>query len=133
MAGVPYDDEKWDKLLDELSVDEMAKLMGYGGFSTVEIASIDKVATIDIDGPAGLNALTSDISGVQFPSEAVIGSTYNVELVDEMGQTYAQEANAHGVVGLYAPGVNIHRTPFSGRNFEYYSEDPVLNGNLVLQ
>ncbi len=130
MAGVPYDDEKWDKLLDELSVDEMAKLMGYGGFSTVEIASIDKVATIDIDGPAGLNALTSDISGVQFPSEAVIGSTYNVELVDEMGQTYAQEANAHGVVGLYAPGLNIHRTPFSGRNFEYYSEDPVLNGEL---
>lgn len=130
MTGVPYDDEKWDKLLDELSVDEMAKLMGYGGFSTVEIASIDKVATIDIDGPAGLNALTSDISGVQFPSEAVIGSTYNVELVDEMGQTYAQEANAHGVVGLYAPGVNIHRTPFSGRNFEYYSEDPVLNGKL---
>ena len=130
MAGVPYDDEKWDKLLDELSVDEMAKLMGYGGFSTVKIASIDKVATIDIDGPAGLNALTSDISGVQFPSEAVIGSTYNVELVDEMGQTYAQEANAHGVVGLYAPGVNIHRTPFSGRNFEYYSEDPVLNGKL---
>ena len=130
MAGVPYDDEKWDKLLDELSVDEMAKLMGYGGFSTVEIASIDKVSTIDIDGPAGLNALTSDISGVQFPSEAVIGSTYNVELVDEMGQTYAQEANAHGVVGLYAPGLNIHRTPFSGRNFEYYSEDPVLNGKL---
>lgn len=130
MVGVPYDDEKWDKLLDELSVDEMAKLMGYGGFSTIEIASIDKVATIDIDGPAGLNALTSDISGVQFPSEAVIGSTYNVELVDEMGQTYAQEANAHGVVGLYAPGVNIHRTPFSGRNFEYYSEDPVLNGKL---
>ena len=130
MAGVPYDDEKWDKLLDELSVDEMAKLMGYGGFSTVEIASIGKVATIDIDGPAGLNALTSDISGVQFPSEAVIGSTYNVDLLDEMGQTYAQEANAHGVVGLYAPGLNIHRTPFSGRNFEYYSEDPVLNGKL---
>lgn len=130
MVGVLYDDEKWDKLLDELSVDEMAKLMGYGGFSTIEIASIDKVATIDIDGPAGLNALTSDISGVQFPSEAVIGSTYNVELVDEMGQTYAQEANAHGVVGIYAPGLNIHRTPFSGRNFEYYSEDPVLNGKL---
>lgn len=130
MVGLSYDDEKWDQLLDELSVEDMAKLMGYGGFSTVEIASIDKVATIDIDGPAGLNALTSDISGVQFPSEAVIGSTYNVDLVDEMGQTYAQEANANGVVGLYAPGLNIHRTPFSGRNFEYYSEDPVLNGKL---
>ena len=130
MVGISYNDEKWDDLLDELSVEDMAKLMGYGGFSTVEIASIDKVATIDIDGPAGLNALTSDISGVQFPSEAVIGSTYNVDLVDEMGQTYAQEANANGVVGLYAPGLNIHRTPFSGRNFEYYSEDPVLNGKL---
>lgn len=130
MVGLSYDDEKWEQLLDELSVDDMAKLMGYGGFSTVEIASIGKVATIDIDGPAGLNALTSDISGVQFPSEAVIGSTYNVDLVDEMGQTYAQEANANGVVGLYAPGLNIHRTPFSGRNFEYYSEDPVLNGKL---
>ncbi|MCR5396660.1 MAG: glycoside hydrolase family 3 C-terminal domain-containing protein [Lachnospiraceae bacterium] len=130
MSGLSYDDETWDQLLAQLSVEDMAKLVGFGGFSTVAIDSVGKVATIDVDGPAGLHALTSDISGVQFPSEVVIGSTFNTELVKEMGQIYANEAYAKGVVGLYAPGLNIHRTPFSGRNFEYYSEDPVLNGKL---
>lgn len=130
MVGVAYDDKKWEDLLDEMSIDEMGKLIGFGGFSTIAIDSIDKAATIDIDGPAGLNALTSDISGVQFPSEVVIASTFNTELASEMGSVYAQEANAHGVNGLYASAVNIHRTPFSGRNFEYYSEDPVLSGKI---
>ncbi|MBQ2901606.1 MAG: glycoside hydrolase family 3 C-terminal domain-containing protein [Agathobacter sp.] len=130
MIGLAYDDSKWDLLLNQLSLDEMGKLIGYAGFATVEVESIGKNATIDIDGPAGLNALTSDISGVQFPSEVVIASTYNLKLVEEMGKTYAQEANANGVNGLYAPAANIHRTPFSGRNFEYYSEDPLLSGKM---
>lgn len=130
MIGVEFEDAKWDKLLDQLSVEEMSKLIGFGGFATAAVESINKATTIDIDGPAGLNALTSDISGVQFPSEVVIASTYNVELVEETGVTYAQEANAHGVNGLYAPAANIHRTPFSGRNFEYYSEDPLLSGKM---
>lgn len=130
MINVPYDDKKWDSLLDQLSIDEMSKLIGFGGFSTVAVESIDKATTIDVDGPAGLNALTSDISGVQFPSEVVIASTFNVDLVEEMGETYSEEANAHGVNGLYAPAANIHRTPFAGRNFEYYSEDPLLSGKM---
>ena len=130
MIGVAYEDDKWEQLLDQMSVDEMSKLIGFGGFATAAVESIDKAITIDIDGPAGLNALTSDISGVQFPSEVVIASTYNVDLVQEMGTTYAQEANANGVNGLYAPAANIHRTPFSGRNFEYYSEDPLLSGKM---
>ena len=130
MVGVAFDDPKWEQLVSQMSVEDMGKLIGFAGFSTVAIDSVGKAATIDIDGPAGLNALTSDISGVQFPSEAVIASTYNVELVEEMGKTYAQEANANGVNGLYAPAVNIHRTPFAGRNFEYYSEDPLLSGKM---
>lgn len=130
MVGVDFEDEKWDLLLDELTVEEMAKLIGYGGFSTTAVDSVGKVATIDIDGPAGLNALTSDISGVQYTSEVVIASTFNTGMVEEMGEVYAQEACSKGVVGLYAPGSNVHRTPFSGRNFEYYSEDPVLNGEM---
>ncbi|MCR5145198.1 MAG: glycoside hydrolase family 3 C-terminal domain-containing protein [Lachnospiraceae bacterium] len=130
MAGLAYDDSKWDDLLAQMSLEEMSKLVGFGGFSTLAIDSVGKVATIDIDGPAGLNALTSDISGVQFPSEAVIGSTFNTDLLREIGQVYANEASSKGVTGLYAPGINIHRTPFSGRNFEYYSEDPVLNGEM---
>jgi len=130
MIGVSYDDPAWDLLLNQMSLEEMGKLIGFAGFSTIEVESIEKAATIDVDGPAGLNALTSDISGVQFPSEVVIASTYNVDLVEEMGSTYAQEANANGVNGLYAPAANIHRTPFSGRNFEYYSEDSLLSGKM---
>lgn len=130
MIGLPYEDEAWEALLDQLTVEEMSKLIGFGGFSTVAVSSVDKASTIDIDGPAGLNALTSDISGVQYPSEVVIASTFNVELVEQMGQVYAQEAHAHGVNGVYAPAANIHRTPFSGRNFEYYSEDPLLSGKI---
>ncbi|MGN1027154.1 MAG: glycoside hydrolase family 3 N-terminal domain-containing protein, partial [Faecousia sp.] len=130
MIGLSYEDEAWEALLDQLTVEEMSKLIGFGGFSTVAVSSVDKASTIDIDGPAGLNALTSDISGVQYPSEVVIASTFNVELVEEMGQVYAQEAHAHGVNGVYAPAANIHRTPFSGRNFEYYSEDPLLSGKI---
>ena len=130
MVGLDYDDPQWDLLLDQLTMDEMTKLIGYGGFATASIDSIGKVTTIDIDGPAGLNALTSDISGVQFPSETLIASSFNTELAAEMGATYADEAIANGVTGLYAPAANIHRTPFSGRNFEYYSEDPVLSAKM---
>ena len=130
MKGLAYDDPRWEKLLDQLTVDDMAKLIGFGGFATAEAPSVSKAATIDIDGPAGLNSLTSDISGVQYPSEALIAATFNTELAEEMGQVYAAEAYAHGVNGLYAPAANIHRTPFSGRNFEYFSEDPVLSGKM---
>lgn len=126
--GVEANDSRWSDIVSQMSVDDMKSLIGYGGFSTVAVESVGKVKTTDIDGPAGLNALTSSISGVQYPSEVVIASTWNTELVQEMGQVYASEANAHGVNGVYAPAANIHRTPFSGRNFEYYSEDPVLSG-----
>ena len=130
MKGLSYDDPQWEKLLDQLTVEDMAHLIGYGGFATAEAPSVGKAVTIDIDGPAGLNSLTSDISGVQYPSETLIAATFNQELAEEMGQVYAAEAHAHGVNGLYAPAANIHRTPFSGRNFEYYSEDPVLSGKM---
>jgi len=130
MVDVAFDDERWDVLVQQMSVDDMGKLIGYGGFSTVAVGSVGKAATVDIDGPAGLNALTSDISGVQYSSEVVLASTWNVGLIEKMGETYAAEASAHGVNGVYAPAANIHRTPFSGRNFEYYSEDPLLSGKI---
>lgn len=130
MVGAEFDDPRWIELVEQMSLEDMGKLIGFGGFSTVAVPSVGKEATIDIDGPAGLNALTSDISGVQYPSGVVLASTFNVELIEEMGAIYAQEANAHGVNGVYAPACNIHRTPFSGRNFEYNSEDPLLSGRI---
>ena len=130
MAGLDWDDPKWELLLQQLSDEDMATMILNGGWSTPAVASVGKPATSDLDGPAGINSLVSSLRGVSFPSEVVIGSTWNEELVEEFGKVFAQEAAANGVVGLYAPGMNIHRTPFSGRNFEYYSEDGFLSGKL---
>ncbi len=130
LAGLSWDDPKWELLLQQLSDEDMATMILNGGWSTPAVASVGKPATSDLDGPAGINSLVSSLRGVSFPSEAVIGSTWNTALVEEFGRVFAQEALANGVVGLYAPGMNIHRTPFSGRNFEYYSEDGLLSGKL---
>ena len=130
MTGLAWDDPKWDLLLQQLSVEDMSEMILKGGWSTPAIESVGKPATADIDGPAGLNSLISSLRGVSFPSEVVIGSTWDTELVQEFGRVFAAEAKANGVAGLYAPGMNIHRTPFSGRNFEYYSEDGLLSGKL---
>ena len=130
MTGLAWDDPKWELLLQQLSVEDMANMILNGGWSTPAVDSVGKPATADIDGPAGLNSLISSLRGVSFPSEVVIGSTWNTALLEEFGRVYAAEAKANGVAGLYAPGMNIHRTPFSGRNFEYYSEDGLLSGKL---
>ena len=130
MSGLACDDPQWELLLQQLSVEDMAEMILKGGWSTPAIESVGKPETADIDGPAGLNSLISSLRGVSFPSEVVIGSTWNTELVQEFGRVFAAEAKANGVSGLYAPGMNIHRTPFSGRNFEYYSEDGLLSGKL---
>ena len=130
MAGLPYDDPKWEKLLEQLSVEDMTNMISNGGWSTPEAASVGKPATNDLDGPAGINSLVSDLKGVAYPSEALIGASWNQELLENFGHAFGAEATANHVVGLYAPAVNIHRTPYSGRNFEYYSEDALLSGKL---
>lgn len=130
LVGLDYNDPKWAQLLEQLSIDEMAQLIGFGGYATQAIESIKKPATTDLDGPAGVNALLTGINGVQFMSEVVLASTWNVDLAHKMGEYMANEAIVYGVSGLYAPAMNIHRTPFSGRNFEYYSEDALLSGKM---
>lgn len=130
MTGLDYDDPKWDRLLEQLSVEDMTNMISNGGWSTPEVASVGKPATNDLDGPAGINSLVSSLQGVAYPSEALIGASWNQQLLEDFGHTFGAEATANHVVGLYAPAVNIHRTPYSGRNFEYYSEDALLSGKL---
>lgn len=130
MIGADYDDPRWEQLLEQISLKEMAKLIGFGGYATQEVRSVDKPLTSDLDGPAGINGLVSGVSGVQYNSEVVIASTWNKDLAYKMGEYFGDEAIANEVAGVYAPAVNIHRTPFSGRNFEYYSEDPLLSGEM---
>ncbi len=130
MKGLDYNDPKWEKLLEQLSVKDMAYLIGSSGWQNVAIPAVGKPQVLDLDGPAGLNGLINGTTGNQYPSEVVVASTWNTDLAEEFGKTLGEEAYAKGVSGLYGPAMNTHRTPFSGRNFEYYSEDGLLGGKM---
>ncbi len=131
-AGIKYNDKRWDTLLDQMSIDDMVNLVIHGGYRTAEIPSVGKPATLDYDGPAAITSFLSStgVSGIAFPTEDLIASTWNVKLGEKMGQYVAAEAKAYGVTGWYAPAMDTHRTSFGGRNFEYYSEDGFLAGEM---
>ena len=123
LAGKEYDDPLWPQLLDQLTLREMQDLVDNGGFQTVGIDSIGKPQTYDDDGPASVS-----IYGVGYVSEVVIASSWNVECAELLGMSLGKEGAAMGLTGWYAPGLNMHRTALGGRNFEYFSEDPLLSG-----
>lgn len=130
MKGLSYDDPKWEQLLEQLSVEDMARLVGMGGYITVAIDSIEKEQTAESEGPAGLNSFMNGISGTHTQSEVVLASTWNKELAVKLGEAVSNEAYLNGNDGMMCPAMNIHRTPFTGRNFEYYSEDGYLSGMI---
>lgn len=131
LRGADYDDEKWDLLLDQMTVDDMNQLIALGGYQTTAIDSIEKVQTIDCDGPASINNNFTGIGSVGFPSAVMIAGTWNVDLAKAFGESIGKMADEMGVSGWYAPAMNIHRSAFGGRNFEYYSEDGLLSGKLA--
>lgn len=127
-----YDDELWDDLLDELSADELMLAFAQGGYGTPGLSSVNKNETTDNDGPAGFAGIIMGGSNTfGYPTEIVFASTWNVELLEKMGDFIGEDGLFSGNTGWYGPAVNIHRTPLSGRNFEYYSEDPFLSGVMV--
>ena len=131
MRGLAYDSKEWDTLLDQLSVSDMQTLICNGAYGTPGIPSINKDATLDKDGPAGISATLIGGKGTfGFPVETLVAATWNIELAQEMGTFIGEDALLAGVSGWYAPGLNMHRTPFSGRNFEYYSEDSFQAGAI---
>ena len=131
LAGLAYDDPRWDAFLDQLTVKEMAKQVSGGGYGTEGLDRLGVPSKKDMDGPAAINNVWAGTSGVQFPAEVVIGSTWNTELAALTGDRIATEARIYDVVGWYAPGANLHRSAFGGRNFEYFSEDPLLSGKMA--
>ena len=130
LRGKDFDDEMWDQLLDELTVDDMTTMLNDCAYNTPAIAHIGKPATSEPDGPAGFTSLTGATGNCAYCSEFVMAQTWNTELMYRMGQMVGQEALASGYNGWYAPAMNMHRSPFAGRNFEYYSEDPLLAGKI---
>ena len=131
MIGADYDDPQWESLLDQVTFDEMNLLITQGFHNTKAVASIGKTATKDENGPQGLTAaLTGGASAMCYTSEDVMAATFNVDLINEVGRCIGEDCLAMGYSGLYGPGINMHRTPYSGRNFEYYAEDPFVAGTI---
>ena len=134
LAGKDYDDPLWNDLLDELTVEDMGTLIAKAGFSTIEIPSIGKVATNEIDGPSGLHSFFNpNMKGYSYPAPTTLACTWNKELAHRLGELIGTEASEVGVNGWYGPAMNIHRSAFSGCNFEYYSEDAQLSGEMAAQ
>ena len=133
MRGLDYDDPQWDTFLDQLTVAEMSELIAMGGYQTAPINSIGKVQTYDCDGPASINNNFTGQGSIGFAGTVMMASTWNTDTVYKFGSSIGRMADDLDVSGWYAPAMNIHRSAFSGRNFEYYSEDGVLSGKLAAQ
>lgn len=134
MIGKEFDDPAWQDLLDQMTFDEMVSLIGDSFHWTMPIASIQAPATRDENGPQGLTASLFSggvsLKATAFTSEDVMAATFNVDLMTEIGKVIGNNCLAAGIACLYGPGNNIHRTPYGGRNFEYYSEDAFLSGEM---
>ena len=130
MRDADYDDPRWEKLLDQLTVDEMANMIAMAGYQTAAMDSVGKVATLDFDGPAAINNNFTGVGSIGFPIEVVVASTWNKELAQAWGECMGKISQEMGAEGWYAPGMNTHRTAFGARNYEHFSEDGVLAGNM---
>lgn len=142
---IPYGDPVWNQLLDQLTWEEMANVITYGMRMSGAIESIDKMQVLDHNGPSGLTQKYSagksglatrlddpdkEARAMCYPSGGILAASMNVDLMYEIGDMIGEDAIWAGYGGLYGPGSNIQRTPYSGRNFEYYSEDGFLSGMI---
>lgn len=134
MIGLDYDDPQWQLLLDQMTFDEMVSLIGDSFHWTMPVKSVEAPGTRDENGPQGLTvSLFGSQLGVvtaALTSEDVLAATFNKQLVYEIGNIVGNDCLAADVAVLYGPGANMHRTPYGGRNFEYYSEDGFLSGEI---
>ena len=134
LMGADYDDPRWEQLLDQLTYEEMCDLIGDSFHWRMPAESVNAPGSRDENGPQGLTvALFGSTLGVEttaFTSEDVMAATFNVELMYQVGNIIGNDCLAADVACLYGPGANMHRMPYGGRNFEYYSEDGFLSGAI---
>lgn len=132
LRDIDYEDDLWETLLNQLTVDEMLELVRMGGYATIPLPSINLPGTDIRDGTAGLSGELAGgaIEATAYPVEVVLGATWNPDLIEEMGKAVGEDSLYNEIEGWYAPGMNLHRVPFGGRNFEYFSEDSYLSGKM---
>lgn len=133
LRGADYNATQWDDLLDQMTKEELLNLVSLGGYKTQAVASITYNGSVDRDGPQGISATLvggTSYRCMAYTSEVVMASTWNIELIEEVGEMIGEDGLHAGVVGWYGPAMNTHRTPFVGRSFEYFSEDGFLAGKI---
>lgn len=133
LRGKSYDDPMWTKLLNQMTFDDQNTLI-HLAINTAGVASVTKPSTVESDGPTHVKDTTPGYveSNCRFPCEGIWASTFNTDLMTDVGEILASDCVLAGISGLWCSGVNIHRTPFGGRAHEYFSEDPFLTGNMVV-
>lgn len=131
MYGKDYDDADWDELLDQLTFDDMDNLIANGGYGTQAVKSVGKIQLTDADGPASLNNNFTGVGSIGFPASTAFACTWNKDLAKQFGEMIGDMTHDMHVAGWYAPAMNIHRNAFSGRTFEYFSEDSLLSGVMA--
>lgn len=131
LRGVEYGDDRWNQLLDQIDwdgeKDNIQTLLFGAAYQTKELNCVDKPATTDADGAMGWSSEGSS----SWAAANIQAATWNVDLLHQLGSCIGEEALQQGLTGWYAPAINIHRSPFAGRVYEYYSEDPLLSGELA--
>ncbi|KFJ01440.1 beta-glucosidase [Bifidobacterium stellenboschense] len=133
LYGKDYDDPQWDKLLDQLTFDDMDSLIANGGYGTPAVTSVGKIQVTDADGPASLNNNFTGIGSIGFPASTAFACTWNKDLAKQFGEMIGDMAHDMHVAGWYAPAMNLHRNAYAGRTFEYFSEDSLLSGVMSAQ
>lgn len=140
MKQIPKDDPKWDTFVQQLTLPELCDLCGNGAWQTAAIRRLGVPRTVAPDGPTCLSAtvfsalvMGTGKAGITWPSPALLAASFDADLALRMGDCVGCEGNAMGYAGWYAPAMNLHRTAFNSRNFEYYSEDPILSGRTAMQ
>ena len=131
VEGLDYDDPLWDDLLAQLSIDDMVDLVsgGLGGTTSVESISMSDMA--ETEGPSGISSMYSNLHTVSYPCITTLAATFNNDLAYQYGQLIADQAHELGITSWNGPAMNIHRWAYSGRNFEYYSEDSCLSAGMA--
>ena len=129
-----------DKLIDELTLEEKACLLsGHKSWYTNKVSRVGLPSVVLTDGPHGLRkrkegdtstGLGNTELSTCFPAACTTGASWNRDLIYKMGVAMGEECNYYGVSLILGPAVNIKRNPFCGRNFEYFSEDPLVTGSL---
>lgn len=131
MVGLDYEDALWDEYIRQLTIEDMESMIAGAVYGITGAESAGKPHTMDSDGPLGISSMyVSDINAVAYPCLPTLAATFNNDLAREYGNMMADQAHDIGVTGWYAPAMNIHRSSFAGRNFEYYSEDAVLSAGI---